>query len=77
MEDAASLCVEALEVVPQARFTFESKVQGHSAIFHSFIPGLKDKTSLSYLSWYPVVNGGEKVSDWKECLTRLIGKTEQ
>ncbi|PPD83009.1 hypothetical protein GOBAR_DD20053 [Gossypium barbadense] len=47
MEDAASLCVEALEVVPQARFTFE------------------------------VVNGGEKVSDWKECLTRLIGKTEQ
>lgn len=23
MEDAASLCVEALEVVPQARFTFE------------------------------------------------------
>ncbi|PPR87849.1 hypothetical protein GOBAR_AA32841 [Gossypium barbadense] len=47
MEDAASVCVEALEVVPQARFTFE------------------------------VVNGGEKVSDWKECLTRLIGKTEQ
>ncbi|KAH1066332.1 hypothetical protein J1N35_031319 [Gossypium stocksii] len=47
MEDAASVCVEALEVVPQARFTFE------------------------------VVNGGEKVSDWKECLTRLIGKAEQ
>ncbi|KAK8581102.1 hypothetical protein V6N13_144143 [Hibiscus sabdariffa] len=47
MEDAASVCVEALQVVPQARFTFE------------------------------VVNGGEKVSDWKECLTRLMEKTEQ
>ncbi|GMI82174.1 hypothetical protein like AT1G72640 [Hibiscus trionum] len=47
MEDAAFLCVESLEVVPQARFTFE------------------------------VVNGGEKVSDWKECLTRLMEKTEQ
>ncbi|KAE8688623.1 hypothetical protein F3Y22_tig00110962pilonHSYRG00058 [Hibiscus syriacus] len=46
MEDAALVCVEALEVVPEARFTFE------------------------------VVNGGEKVSDWKECLTRLIEKTE-
>ncbi|XVF25201.1 hypothetical protein REPUB_Repub13aG0192900 [Reevesia pubescens] len=46
MEDAASLCVVALEVVPQARFTFE------------------------------VVNGGENVSDWKECLTRLMEKTE-
>ncbi|XP_039004483.1 uncharacterized protein At2g37660, chloroplastic-like [Hibiscus syriacus] len=47
MEDAASVCVEALEVVPEARFTFE------------------------------VVNGGETVSDWKECLTRLIEKTER
>ncbi|TYI81403.1 hypothetical protein E1A91_D05G151600v1 [Gossypium mustelinum] len=28
-------------------------------------------------SFEEVVNGGEKVSDWKECLTRLIGKTEQ
>ncbi|KAE8655372.1 hypothetical protein F3Y22_tig00117032pilonHSYRG00234 [Hibiscus syriacus] len=47
MEDAALVCVEALEVVPEARFTFE------------------------------VVNGGEKVSDWKEFLTRLMEKTEQ
>ncbi|KAK8584913.1 hypothetical protein V6N13_138856 [Hibiscus sabdariffa] len=47
MEDAALVCVEALQVVPQATFTFE------------------------------VVNGGEKVSDWKECLTRLMEKTEQ
>ncbi|OMO66106.1 hypothetical protein COLO4_30769 [Corchorus olitorius] len=47
MEDAAFICVIALEVVPQSRFTFE------------------------------VVNGGEKVSDWKEVLTRLMEKTEQ
>ncbi|KAK6264269.1 hypothetical protein SCA6_019703 [Theobroma cacao] len=47
MEDGASICVEALEVVPQTRFTFE------------------------------VVNGGEKVLDWKECLTRLMEKAEQ
>ncbi|XWS16181.1 hypothetical protein CRYUN_Cryun34aG0062900 [Craigia yunnanensis] len=46
MEDAAFICVEALEVVPQARFTFE------------------------------VVNGGKKVSDWKECLIRLMEITE-
>ncbi|GLU14261.1 hypothetical protein SLE2022_308420 [Rubroshorea leprosula] len=45
-EDAASICVEALDVVPQSRFIFE------------------------------VVNGGEKISDWKERLTGLMEKAE-
>ncbi|EEF41007.1 uncharacterized protein LOC8284663 [Ricinus communis] len=45
-EDAAFICVEALETVPQAEFIFE------------------------------VVNGEEKVSDWKECLARLMEKAE-
>ncbi|CAN1785497.1 Sanguinarine reductase [Linum perenne] len=43
-EDAAFICVEALEVVPQG---------GGGFIFE-------------------VINGGEKVSNWKECLTRLM-----
>ncbi|KAL3598507.1 hypothetical protein D5086_006425 [Populus alba] len=46
-EDAAFICVEALDVVPQLGFTFEA------------------------------VNGEEKVSDWKERLTRLMEKSEQ
>ncbi|KAJ6932768.1 hypothetical protein NC651_008251 [Populus alba x Populus x berolinensis] len=46
-EDAAFICVEALDVVPQVGFTFEA------------------------------VNGEEKVSDWKERLTRLMEKSEQ
>ncbi|CAL2245034.1 unnamed protein product [Prunus armeniaca] len=46
-EDAAFICVEAVDAVPQKGFIFE------------------------------VVNGGEKVSDWKECLNRLMEKSEQ
>ncbi|KAJ4833922.1 hypothetical protein Tsubulata_044619 [Turnera subulata] len=46
-EDAAFICVEALDFVPQSGFIFE------------------------------VVNGGEKVSDWKECFARLMGRSEQ
>ncbi|XP_034209088.1 uncharacterized protein LOC117622505 isoform X2 [Prunus dulcis] len=46
-EDAAFICVEAVDAVPQKGFIFE------------------------------VVNGGEKVSDWKECLDRLMEKSEQ
>ncbi|CAL1376454.1 unnamed protein product [Linum trigynum] len=42
-EDAAFICVEALQVIPQ----------GGGLVFE-------------------VVNGGEKVSDWKDCLTRLL-----
>ncbi|XP_048318449.1 uncharacterized protein LOC107406386 isoform X2 [Ziziphus jujuba] len=45
-EDAAFICVEAVDTVPQRGFTFE------------------------------VVNGGEKISDWKECLARLMDKVE-
>ena len=45
-EDAAFVCVEALECIPQSGFIFE------------------------------VVNGENKVSDWKECLTRLMEKAE-
>lgn len=45
-EDAATICVEALDVVPNSRFVFE------------------------------VVNGEEKVSDWKECLTVMLQKSE-
>ncbi|KAL6285407.1 hypothetical protein ACE6H2_009797 [Prunus campanulata] len=46
-EDAAFICVEAVDAVPEKGFIFE------------------------------VVNGGEKVSDWKECLNRLMEKSEQ
>ncbi|XP_021679660.1 uncharacterized protein At2g37660, chloroplastic isoform X2 [Hevea brasiliensis] len=46
-EDAAFICVEALDIVPQARFVFE------------------------------VVNGEEKVSNWKECLAMLMERAEQ
>ncbi|KAK9099475.1 hypothetical protein Syun_026520 [Stephania yunnanensis] len=46
-EDAASICVEALDAVPQKGLVFE------------------------------VVNGGENVSDWKECFASLIQKSEQ
>lgn len=46
-EDAAFVCVEALECVPQSGFIFE------------------------------VVNGENKVSDWKECLTSLMEKANQ
>ncbi|ONI15408.1 hypothetical protein PRUPE_3G042700 [Prunus persica] len=46
-EDAAFICVEAVDAVPQKGFIFE------------------------------VINGGEKVSDWKECLNRLMEKSEQ
>ncbi|KAH7565581.1 hypothetical protein JRO89_XS09G0230200 [Xanthoceras sorbifolium] len=46
-EDAASICVEALETIPQKGLIFE------------------------------VVNGEEKVSDWKEYLTRLMEEREQ
>ncbi|KAJ0075792.1 hypothetical protein Patl1_33638 [Pistacia atlantica] len=46
-EDAALICVEALNAIPQAGLTFE------------------------------VVNGEEKVSDWKECLTRLMEKAQK
>ncbi|EXC04961.1 hypothetical protein L484_002612 [Morus notabilis] len=46
-EDAALICVEAVDAVPQTGFSFE------------------------------VVNGEEKVSDWKECLARLMEKTGQ
>ncbi|GAV91961.1 LOW QUALITY PROTEIN: NAD_binding_10 domain-containing protein, partial [Cephalotus follicularis] len=45
-EDAAFICVEALDVVPPKGFILE------------------------------VVNGEEKVSDWKECLRRLMEKAE-
>ncbi|XP_050233707.1 uncharacterized protein LOC126682164 isoform X1 [Mercurialis annua] len=45
-EDAAFICVQALERVPPENFIFE------------------------------VVNGEEKVSDWKECLDRLMEKSE-
>ncbi|KAK9101492.1 hypothetical protein Scep_024922 [Stephania cephalantha] len=46
-EDAASICVEALDAVPQKGLVFE------------------------------VVNGGENVSDWKECFASLIQNSEQ
>ncbi|OAY36435.1 uncharacterized protein LOC110626727 [Manihot esculenta] len=46
-EDAAFICVEALDMVPQAQFIFE------------------------------VVNGEEKVSNWKQCLAKLMEKAEQ
>ncbi|KAK9131352.1 hypothetical protein Sjap_011839 [Stephania japonica] len=46
-EDAASICIEALNAVPQKGLVFE------------------------------VVNGGENVSDWKECFASLIQKSEQ
>ncbi|XP_044487528.1 uncharacterized protein LOC123212448 [Mangifera indica] len=46
-EDAALICVEALNAIPQSGLTFE------------------------------VVNGEEKVSDWKQCLTRLMEKAQQ
>ncbi|KAK6118063.1 hypothetical protein DH2020_048195 [Rehmannia glutinosa] len=45
-EDAAFICVEALDNVPQKGLIFE------------------------------VVNGGEKVSDWKECFATLMDRTE-
>ncbi|XP_024184229.1 uncharacterized protein LOC112189189 isoform X1 [Rosa chinensis] len=44
-EDAAFICVEAVDAVPKERFIFE------------------------------VVNGDDKVSDWKECLNRLMEKS--
>ncbi|KAM5579536.1 hypothetical protein ABKV19_009355 [Rosa sericea] len=44
-EDAAFICVEAVDAVPEERFIFE------------------------------VVNGDDKVSDWKECLNRLMEKS--
>ncbi|KAH9665158.1 NAD(P)-bd dom domain-containing protein [Citrus sinensis] len=44
-EDAAFICVEALESIPQIGLIFE------------------------------VVNGEEKVSDWKKCFSRLMEKT--
>ncbi|KAF3452055.1 hypothetical protein FNV43_RR08151 [Rhamnella rubrinervis] len=46
-EDAAFVCVEAVDAVPQKGFIFE------------------------------VVNGEEKISDWKEQLTKLMDKAEQ
>ncbi|KAJ4958924.1 hypothetical protein NE237_026035 [Protea cynaroides] len=46
-EDAAFICVEALDMVPQGGIVFE------------------------------VVNGEEKVSDWKECFATLAKKAEQ
>ncbi|KAF8401068.1 hypothetical protein HHK36_014371 [Tetracentron sinense] len=46
-EDAAFICVEALDAVPQRGLIFE------------------------------VVNGEEKVSDWKECFAMLIKKADQ
>lgn len=46
-EDAAFICVEALDVVPQRGLEFE------------------------------VVNGEEKVSDWKSCFSMLMEKAEQ
>lgn len=46
-EDAAFVCVEALDCVPQSGFIFE------------------------------VVNGENKVSDWKECLAGLMEKANQ
>lgn len=46
-EDAAFVCVEALNCVPQSGFIFE------------------------------VVNGENKVSDWKECLSGLMEKANQ
>lgn len=44
-EDAAFICVEALDSIPQTGLIFE------------------------------VVNGEEKVSDWKKCFSRLMEKT--
>ncbi|XP_050379812.1 uncharacterized protein LOC126797187 [Argentina anserina] len=44
-EDAAFICVEAVDAVPEEKFIFE------------------------------VVNGDDKVSDWKECLNRLMEKS--
>ncbi|KAJ7963239.1 NAD(P)-binding Rossmann-fold superfamily protein [Quillaja saponaria] len=44
-EDAAFICVEALDAVPETGFIFE------------------------------VVNGEEKVSDWKQCLVRLMDES--
>ncbi|KDP40711.1 hypothetical protein JCGZ_24710 [Jatropha curcas] len=46
-EDAAFICMEALDVVPEAGFILE------------------------------VVNGDEKVSNWQECLSRLMEKAKQ
>ncbi|KAF7843582.1 uncharacterized protein G2W53_000487 [Senna tora] len=46
-EDAALVCVEAVDCVPQSAFMFE------------------------------VVNGENKVSDWKECLVGLMEKANQ
>ncbi|KAK4591296.1 hypothetical protein RGQ29_021473 [Quercus rubra] len=46
-EDAAFICVQALDVVPQRGFIFE------------------------------VVNGDEKISDWQECMARLMEKAGQ
>nr|POE68099.1 hypothetical protein CFP56_19753 [Quercus suber] len=46
-EDAAFICVQALDAVPQIGFIFE------------------------------VVNGDEKISDWQECMARLMEKAGQ
>ncbi|XP_030972842.1 uncharacterized protein LOC115992762 isoform X1 [Quercus lobata] len=46
-EDAAFICVQALDAVPQRGFIFE------------------------------VVNGDEKISDWQECMARLMEKAGQ
>lgn len=46
-EDAALICVEALDAVPETGLVFE------------------------------VVNGEEKVSDWRECLVSLMKNGEQ
>ncbi|KAM7476077.1 hypothetical protein LguiB_023320 [Lonicera macranthoides] len=46
-EDAAFICVEALDAVPKRGLVFE------------------------------VVNGEEKISDWKECFTTLMEKADQ
>ncbi|KAM3699349.1 hypothetical protein ACJW31_05G018900 [Castanea mollissima] len=46
-EDAAFVCVQALDAVPQRGFIFE------------------------------VVNGDEKISDWQECMARLMEKAGQ
>ncbi|KAL6335312.1 hypothetical protein AAG906_029554 [Vitis piasezkii] len=46
-EDAAFICVEAVDTVPEAGLVFE------------------------------VANGGEKVSDWKECFKALVEKPDK
>ncbi|XP_034695456.1 uncharacterized protein LOC117921619 [Vitis riparia] len=46
-EDAAFICVEAVDTVPETGLVFE------------------------------VANGGEKVSDWKECFKALVEKPDQ